>query len=1028
VGPEARVAICLERSVEMVVGLLGVLKAGGAYVPLDPSYPAERLGYMLEDSAAVVLLTHGTARAALAAHTFRTPIVDLEVDAVSWADQSECNLTHAELGARSLAYIIYTSGSTGRPKGVLGLHEGAINRFTWMWRTYPFTPEEVACQKTSLSFIDSVWEIFGPLLQGIRTIIIGDEVTRDADRLARVLQSEQVSRIVLVPLLLRSLLENVGDLPERLCGLKYCISSGEALSRELSEAFSSRLPESRLLNLYGSSEVSADATWLDVSNQRICSDVTIGRPIANTQVYLLDSQLEPVPVGVAAEVYIGGYGLARSYLNHADLTAEKFIPNPFNGESGGRLYKTGDLGRYLADGNIEFLGRIDHQVKIRGIRNELGEIEARLEEHAEVREAVVLARDEGESGKRLVTYYTGRETRAEALRAHLSSALPEYMIPAIYVYLESLPLTVSGKLDRRALPPPDRKGVEAEKAYLAPRTLLERLLVEIWSEVLRVEQVGVNDNFFELGGDSILSIKLIARANREGLHINPERLFLGQTIAELATEISRTDEMWYGQAGAIDEIPLTPIQHWFFEQNPVNPHLYSQAMLIDIPFHLDPGFVEQSIEQLLLRHDALRLRFARDDAGIWKQTIAAPDEMAPFSFHELSGLAFADQLSVIRSVSSEIQTKLNLQDGPLIYMALFELGESMGSRLLIVVHHLAVDIMSWGILLEDFQIAYEQLRRGEAIDLPAKTTSFKQWAHQLVRFARSEELLKERSYWLAETRKHAPQMPLDNDEGANTEESASTFSVSLSEEETQSLFQDTARAYRSQVSDVLLTALVLAFREWSGEESLLVDLEGHGREEITDESDVRRTVGWFTTIFPIKLDISGTAGPIEALRKVKEQVRGVPRGGIGYGILKYLTKDQMLAAELRSQPQAAISFNCLVQNGAPSSSREGIKPARESLARMTTGLRERPCALMITGQVVERQLGINWEYSLNLHKPSTIERLAEWSIEAVRKIIRQSRLGDTGLYMPADFPQASVGQEDLDELIAAISHETGEIA
>jgi len=545
------------------------------------------------------------------------------------------------------------------------------------------------------------------------------------------------------------------------------------------------------------------------------------------------------------------------------------------------------------------------------------------------------------------------------LQDYLRRILPNYMVPSAIIVLERMPLTVNGKLDRRALPSPDRIRMETEKDYLGPRTSLERLLVDIWSDVLQVEQIGINNNFFELGGDSILSIKVTARANRAGVHIKPAQLFRDQTIAELAAEISRADERWSEQMEEIDEVPLTPIQRWFFERNSADPHSFVQAALMDTPSHLNPSLVKQIIEHLLLRHDALRLRFIRDSVGMWKQKIAAPDSMVPFSFHDLSGSANADQLAVIRSASSKIQTKLNFQDGPLICFVFFELGDKMGGRLLIAVHHLAVDIMSWRILLEDFQTLYEQLRRGGAINLPAKTATFKQWAHQLARFAQSENLLKERSYWLAGTRKHVSRVPLDNEEGSNTEESARTFSTRLSEEETQSLFQVTAKAYRTQVSDVLLTALVLAFRKWSGEENVLIDIEGHGREDVIEDLNVKRTVGWLTAIFPIKLDISGAVGPIEALKKVKEQIRSVPSGGVGYGILKYLAEDQKLVSELRSLPQAKIGFNYVGQNGNLSSNREVVKPAQEPLARMTGGQCERPYALMITGELVEGRLTVN---------------------------------------------------------------------
>ena len=449
VGPESRVGVYMERSIETVVALLATLKAGGAYLPLDPAYPSERLRLILDDANPAVMLTRERFLEVLP--NFKGGIVCLDRHLSMMLEQSEEN-PPSHITGLNLAYVIYTSGSTGRPKGVMGLHRGAINRFSWMWQTYPFTAGEVACQKTSLNFVDSIWEIFGPLLQGIRTVIIGDGSVQDVRRLARILQSEIVSRLVLVPSLLRSLLESIDDLPGGLRQLKYCISSGEALSPKLGEAFSSKLPGSSLLNLYGSSEVSADVSWQAVvSGGERQSGVPIGRPIANTQIYLLNWRLQTAPAGIPAEIYVGGHGLARSYLNYADLTAEKFIPNPYPGALGERLYRTGDIGRYLVDGKIEYIGRIDHQVKIRGFRVELGEIESHLRTQPGVSECAVMTHGHKTGEKWLVAYVVREGDRGLGmieLRASLKERLPEYMLPARFIWLEKMPLTPSGKVDR----------------------------------------------------------------------------------------------------------------------------------------------------------------------------------------------------------------------------------------------------------------------------------------------------------------------------------------------------------------------------------------------------------------------------------------------------------------------------------------------------------------------------------------------------------------------------------------------------
>jgi amino acid adenylation domain-containing protein len=539
VGPGVVVAVCVERSLEMMVALLGVLKAGAAFLPLDPADPQSRQAFIVKDAQAPVLLTLSELQPTLPDHAAK--IVCLDTDWGAIAEASDKNPS-SQVGGEDTAYAIYTSGSTGLPKGVLGLHQGAVNRFAWMWKLYPFADGEVCCQKTALSFVDSIWEVFGPLLQGIPLVIIPDEVMRDPEQLIEALARHSVTRIVLVPSLLRALLDADGDLGRRLPKLRFWVSSGEPLPVELVQRLRDCMPKSTLLNLYGSSEVSADVTYYDTRPvQADWPSVPIGRPIANTQIYILDRHRLPVPIGVPGEIYVGGAGLARGYLNRPELEEEKFVPNPFQGASKERLYRTGDLARYLPDGNIECLGRIDHQVKIRGFRIELGEIETVLSEHTAVREAVALVREDVPGDKRLVAYVVPMEEPAPApaeLRDYLRGELPEYMVPSVYVMLDALPLTASGKVDRRALPAPDWTREQVEQVYVAPRTPVEEMLAGIWSQILGAERVGIHDDFFELGGHSLLATRVMARV-RDDFHmgLSLRSLFEAPTVAGLASLI-----------------------------------------------------------------------------------------------------------------------------------------------------------------------------------------------------------------------------------------------------------------------------------------------------------------------------------------------------------------------------------------------------------------------------------------------------------------------------------------------------------
>jgi amino acid adenylation domain-containing protein len=512
VGPDVPVAVCMERSIDMVVSLLGALKAGGAYVPLDPAYPQERLAYMLRDSGAKVLISQQGLAGSIPSYEGRTVFIDAawEEAGLELEERPEPAVTPG-----NAAYVMYTSGSTGQPKGVLGLHRGVVNRLSWMYAAYPFVRGEVCCQKTALSFIDSVWEVFGPLLAGVPSVILPDDTVGDVNLFVAALAQHKVTRLVLVPSLLRAILDGGHGLGE-LAMLKLWVASGESLPAELVTRFRQALPGAKLLNLYGSTEVAADVTWYDTAClQEGATSVPIGRPIANTQVYILDAYGHSVPVGVPGGVYVGGHGLARGYHAKPDQTGESFVPNPFSEEPGSRLYRMGDLGRFLPDGNIEFLGRADSQEKLRGIRIEPDEIAAHLSEHPAVRECVVLVREDRPGDARLVAYvvlHAPETAEAGDLRGFLQMRIPAFMVPSAFVFIEELALTPSGKVDRKALPPPTYAGAGGR---VAPRDAIEAVLAGMWSSVLNIEAVGIYDNFFELGGHSLLATQLVSRIRQD---------------------------------------------------------------------------------------------------------------------------------------------------------------------------------------------------------------------------------------------------------------------------------------------------------------------------------------------------------------------------------------------------------------------------------------------------------------------------------------------------------------------------------
>jgi non-ribosomal peptide synthase protein (TIGR01720 family) len=738
----------------------------------------------------------------------------------------------------------------------------------------------------------------------------------------------------------------------------------------------------------------------------------------------LDQQLSPVPVGVTGEIIIGGAGLARGYLNLPALTAEKFVPHPFSDEAGARLYRTGDLGRYLADGNIEFLGRLDSQVKIRGYRIEPGEIEEALKQHPEVTEASVVAHADALGNKRLLAYVVTAELKAfttTALRDFLRERLPDYMIPSSFLTLESLPLSPNGKVDRRKLPLPDTARPSLEGAYVAPVSEAEQKLAEIWREVLGLERVGVQDNFFELGGDSILSLQVIAKANRAGFRLTPRQIFQHQTVFDLARVIDTTSTNEAEQGLIAGTLPLTPIQCWFFEQNIAEPDHWNQAVLLRLQRPLGLSILKEAVWRLLSQHDVLRLRFVNEGQN-WRQFISPPDELVPVELVDLSSLSEDEQRATMTSVADKKQSSLNLSHGPLLRVVLFELGAQRPNRLLVIIHHLAIDTVSWRILLEDLETICSQLVAQEPVVLPAKTSSFKRWSEKLMEHVATPEVQREFAYWLSAASTETVSLPVDHDQRARctTFSSARNFTVSLEPEETKALLQAVTKLHHTRINEVLLTALTQAFASWTGRRSLLVALEGHGREDLFADVDLSRTVGWFTSIFPVRLDLGDDDEPRAALKKVKDQLRRVPHHGIGYGLLRYLSDDEV-AEKLRSLAWPEVSFNYHGQLDQAFSTSALFAPALESAGQPASLNAKRPFLLEINGSITTNRLQTVWTYSEEAHHAATVEKLANDFIAKLRELIARCQVSEAADYTPADFSAGKMSQHTLDKLLTRVT-------
>ncbi|ODH00063.1 non-ribosomal peptide synthetase [Nostoc sp. KVJ20] len=1020
VGTEVLVGICVERSLEMIIAMLAILKAGGAYVPFDPAYPQERLAYMLNDSQVSILLTQEQLTAQIPETNAKVVFLDTCWQKVI-SKYSQKNPEN-EASSHNLAYVIYTSGSTGKPKGITVTHQ-AVNRLVCNTNYVKLTANHRVAQASNAAFDAATFEIWGALLNGARLVGISKEVLLSPPQLATQLQDQQIDFLFVTTALFNQL---VSQVPGIFKTLQTVLFGGEAVEPNWVRTLLQNQPPKRLLHVYGPTENTTFSSWYLVQEvPESATNLPIGQPIANTQIYILDRYLQPVPIGVPGELCIGGDGLARGYLNRPDLTEEKFIPNSIAEAQlahSKKLYKTGDLARYLPDGNIEFIGRIDNQVKIRGFRIELAEIEVVLTQHPQVGDAIVIAREDKPGIKSLAAYLIpeGKQPISSELRSFLKEKLPDYMVPASFTVLEALPITPNGKVDRRALPVPEFEFND-NTSFVFPRTHAEKILVKIWQDVLLLEKVCIHDNFFELGGDSIIGIQIIARANQAGLKLTPKQLFQHQTIAELAAVAVTTTSNEAEQGLVKGIVPLTPIQHWFFERNLPEPHHFNQSFLLEVPPNIQPELLEQALQKLLYHHDALRLRFVQQ-ATQWQQYNSDVWDGILLANADFSNLTQAEQSQAIELKVEEIQRSLNIADGPLLRVVLFNFGKSSAGRLLIVIHHLAVDGISWRILLEDLSQAYKQLDSGNNIQLPAKTTSFKDWAIRLQDYADHQRLHSELDYWLHSRLFAITPLPSDFPavESENTVGSSPIVSVFLSREQTRALLQDVPGAYNTQINDVLLTALVQSFAGWTGYDSLLIELEGHGREDLFEDVDLSRTVGWFTSIFPVCLKLAGLHHPGEALKSVKEQLRRIPNRGIGYGILRYLSHDATIHKQLGLLPQAQVSFNYLGQFDQTHLAPLGWKYAPESSGSIHSPKGQRRHLLNVSGLVIEGRLQLDWKYSSAFHHQTTVENLANKYVKVLEAIIDHCLSPEAGGYTPSDFPEVGLSQEALDELLAEI--------
>ena len=812
----------------------------------------------------------------------------------------------SEVTSDDLAYIIYTSGSTGVPKGVEITHKSLHNLINWHQRTYHISEEDRASFLAGLAFDASVWEIW-PYLTAGASLHIPDEDSRLSPPalLSWVTETGITMCFMPTPMVEATLLE---QLPKNI-KLRYLLTGGDKLHK----VDNKDIPF-KLVNHYGPTENTVVSTAVEVDVSDSSNDIpSIGYPIDNVQTYILDKNKLPLPIGVPGELYVGGLGLARGYVNQKELTQSVFINHSFDNNSKQRLYRTGDLVRYSSDASISFLGRIDHQVKIHGYRIELGEIESVLSKQEGIKNAVVIAREDEPGDKKLVAYVIWKSNSSfssSALRIKLKEFLPDYMVPAYFVLIDNIPLTVNGKVDLKSLPKPDTKQLHKNSDIILARNDSEKILSDIWSAVLRLEEVGIHENFFDLGGDSILSIQIIARANQHSIHLSPKMLFKYPTIAELALVSEDKTTVKVEQGLVSGSVELMPIQRWFFEQKFYNQHHWNQSYLLELDEHIDTTKLQKSLNFILEHHDALRMSYQKIN-GVWEQTNKSSIDLVLESI-DLSHIEKSQLNDVLDLKCTESQSQLNLETGQLVKAVLFDLGKQQKNRMLIAIHHLVIDGVSWRILLDDLENVYKQLMAGDTPVLPEKTVSFKTWAQSQYKYSTSDALLDEKNYWL-DFPEEIPLLPIDfNKKQGNTLASESITTVSLTKGETDSLLKDVPSVYNTQINDILLTALTQSFFNWTGNNELYLHMEGHGREELGEHLDISRTVGWFTVLYPVIFKLHDPLSPSQSLMSIKEQLRSIPNHGVGYGILRYLS-DQNVSSQLNDIDEPQVLFNYLGQ-------------------------------------------------------------------------------------------------------------------
>lgn len=991
------VVTLIDRSPSLIVGMLGILKAGSACVPLNAADPRQRLQRLMRGAGTAAILTD---------HQLGEPFGPWPIVDVRHIDPSALNPRPLETHIEECAYVVYTSGSTGVPKAVAMPHAALANLVNWQ-----IARSECGVGSRTLQF-STPWfdvffqELFATLGAGGCLVLISEEDRSNPEQLIRILREYRVNRLFLPFVALQMLAAEAdahGIYPD---SLQEVVTAGEQLkvTPEIRSLFQAT-PGTVLENQYGPSETHVVTAFrLQEDPARWERLPPIGVAIDNVRLRVVDSELREVPTGAVGELCVGGVALARGYANARGQTALSFVPDPEAVEAGSRLYRTGDLVRRRPDGGLEFRGRCDTQVKVRGYRVEPGEVEAALLESPDIREAVVVSRSLGTGGPQLFAFVVlirGSGLTPKAIRAFLAELLPDYSVPSQVAVVESLPHTTSGKIDRLALVP--RATVEPLPDE-APSDDVENALVKVWAEVLGVERVGIHSNFFDLGGDSITSLQVLAKARERGLHITTKDVFRFPTVKQLA-EVARTrpastpsDEPTQGRAA------LSPAQAWFFDRIQHDRSHWNMSVLLEVRRPVSAQMLRAAVDRVVRHHNAFRTRFELS-GGRWIQTFDEGGALPPLEILELPAGSIESRRQMIEEVASDRHKGLDIENGPIADFVYFDFGGEACNRLLLLVHHLVFDFVSMRIVLEDLESALFQLAESDEVRLSAKTSSFLFWSRKLVESALRGDWDEQKMLW-REQERSAMHLPLDRPGGENFASSERYVELYLSAAETDHL---TLLSGLEGTLVLILSAAASALWKWTGESRVQIYLEGHGRSSSVLDLDVSRTVGWFTAFYPLALDLPGEFGLERIVLEVGSALARVPDGGLGYGVLRYLC-----GMRARSSPTMPVVVNYLGRFDAELSRSSWFSPMRQDPRLRTSPRSERPFELNIVAAVIGGRLQTRFWYSEGLHNQTTIEELAADYQNDMEELLRnrKDRAGD--------YHKAGLTRADLAKIAARV--------